>query len=63
MGGKPQFCFEKAGITTKAFPADCTTSYTNFSVEYILLPRVEALGKWEELIHEWIGYLVYKIKF
>jgi len=60
---RAQFCFEKAGIITQAFPTDCTTSYTNFSLEYILLPSVEALEQWEDLIHESIGYLVYKIKF
>ena len=60
---RAQFCFEKAGIITQVFPTDCTTSYTNFSVEYILLPRVEALEKWEDLIHECIGYIVYRIKF
>jgi uncharacterized SAM-binding protein YcdF (DUF218 family) len=58
-----QFCFENAGIITQAFPTDCTTSYTNFGVEYMFLPRVNALEVWETLIHEWIGYLVYKIKF
>jgi len=60
---RAKFCFEKAGIITQAFSTDCTTSYTNFSAEYVLLPRFEALEKWEGLIHEWIGYLVYKIKF
>ena len=59
---RAQFCFEKAGITTKAFATDCTTSYTNFSIGHILLPSAEALDKWEDLIHESIGYLVYKIK-
>ena len=60
---RAQFCFEKAGIITKAFPTDCTTSYTNFGVEYMFLPRVNALEVWENLIHEWIGYTVCKIKF
>ena len=60
---RAQFCFEKAGIITTAFPTDCTTSYTNFGVEYMFLPRVNALEVWENLIHEWIGYTVCKIKF
>jgi len=59
---RAKFCFEKAGIITQEFPTDCTTSYTNFSVEYILLPSVEALETWGDLIHEWIGYIVYRIK-
>ena len=60
---RAQFCFEKAGIITQAFPTDCTTSYTNFGVEYMFLPRINALEVWESLIHEWIGYTVYKITF
>jgi uncharacterized SAM-binding protein YcdF (DUF218 family) len=60
---RSQFCFKKAGIRTTAFPTDCTTSYTNFGIEYLFLPRVDALEVWENLIHEWIGYIVYRIKF
>ena len=60
---RAQFCFEKANIKTTAFPTDCTTSYTNFSIEYLFLPRVDAFEVWEDLIHEWIGYIAYKIKF
>ena len=33
------------------------------SWEYILIPRIEALEQWQRLIHEWIGYVVYKIAF
>jgi hypothetical protein len=29
----------------------------------MLLPRISALEVWENLIHEWIGFLVYKITF
>ncbi|MGB0167091.1 MAG: hypothetical protein ACPF8V_09585, partial [Luteibaculum sp.] len=32
-----------------------------FQFEYCFLPSVEALGKWEILMHEWIGYLSYKV--
>lgn len=60
---RSQLCFEKAGLKTTAFPTDCTTSYTNFGIEYMLLPRVSALEVWQILIHEWIGFLVYKITF
>ena len=60
---RAQLCFNKTNIKTTAFPTDCTTSYTNFGAEYMFLPRVSALEAWEDLIHEWIGYIVYKIKF
>jgi uncharacterized SAM-binding protein YcdF (DUF218 family) len=60
---RAQYCFERASIQTTAFPTDCTTSYTNFGIEYMFLPRTSALEVWENLIHEWIGFLVYKITF
>ena len=60
---RAQYCFEKYGIHTTSFPTDNTTSYRSTGYEYILFPRVEALEKWESLIHEWIGYIVYRIKF
>ena len=60
---RAQFCFSQANIKTTAFPTDCTTSYINFNVEYLFLPNANALTVWETLIHEWIGYIIYKITF
>ena len=60
---RAKYCFEKAGINTTSFPTDCTTSYANINVDYLLLPNSDALAKWESLIHEWIGYIVYRITF
>jgi len=60
---RAQLCFNKANLETTAFPTDCTTSYRSTGYDYILFPRVEALERWQDLIHEWIGYIVYKIKF
>jgi len=60
---RSQLCFNKANLKTTAFPTDCTTSYRSTGYDYILFPRVEALERWEDLIHEWIGYIVYKMKF
>ena len=60
---RAQLCFNKANLKTTAFPTDCTTSYRSTNYDYLLFPRVEALEIWQDLIHEWIGYIVYKIKF
>ena len=57
------FCFNKANLKITAYPTDCTISYVNFSIEYLLLPRADALDVWETLIHEWIGYIIYKVSF
>ena len=60
---RAQLCFNKANLEITAFPTDCTTSYRSTDYDYLLFPRVEALERWQDLIHEWIGYIVYKIKF
>jgi len=60
---RAQLCFNKANLKITIFPTDCTTSYRKTGYEYILLPRAEALERWQDLIHEWIGYIVYKITF
>lgn len=58
---RAQLCFKKAGLAVTPYPTDCITSYRNFSIQYILIPRIEAIEKWEDLIHEWIGYIVYRM--
>ena len=60
---RSQLCFDKANVEVTAFPTDCTKPYRSTSWEYILIPRIEALEQWQRLIHEWIGYVVYKIAF
>ena len=60
---RAQLCFNKANLEITAFPTDCTTSYRSTGYDYILFPRVEALDRWRNLIHEWIGYIVYKMTF
>ena len=58
---RAQLCFKKAGLAITPYPTDCIQSYRNLSIEYILIPRSEAFYKWEDLIHEWIGYVVYRM--
>jgi len=29
----------------------------------LLLPHSESFEKWESIIHEWVGYFVYRIAF
>ena len=60
---RAQFCFNQTKIKTTAFATDCTNSKLNYNLEYFFLPKANALIKWEILIHEWIGYIVYKIVF
>ena len=56
-------CFEKAGIKVAFFPTDNTNSDRSFHLDYLLLPDSETFERWESIIHEWVGYIVYKITF
>lgn len=56
-------CFAKAGITKLVpYPADKFSGPVNLELDYFLLPNSEALLQWELLLHEIVGYFVYKIK-
>lgn len=57
------FCFEKAGIEVASFSTDNTKSNRTFQIEYLLLPNSDSIERWEAIIHEWAGYLVYRIVF
>jgi uncharacterized SAM-binding protein YcdF (DUF218 family) len=56
-------CFEKAGIKVAVFPTDNTNSDRSFHLDYLLLPDSKTFERWESIIHEWVGYIVYKITF
>ncbi|MDP2336726.1 MAG: YdcF family protein [Bacteroidota bacterium] len=54
-------CFTKAGIEVKAYPVDFYSQDRDLDLETILLPSENALGKWAILLHEIVGYVVYKV--
>ena len=60
---RSQLCFKKAGVKTIPFTVDNTMSYRSQNIERIIFPRAKTLERWEELIHEIIGYYVYKISW
>jgi len=60
---RSQLCFKNAGLQTIPFPVDNVMTYKSRNIERILLPRAKTLESWEELIHEVIGYYIYKISW
>ncbi|MBT3611852.1 MAG: YdcF family protein [Flavobacteriales bacterium] len=60
---RAKFCFNKNNFNIDCYPTDCTNSEITLSIDYLFIPNIDALEKWQDLIHEWIGYIVYKIKF
>ena len=60
---RAKFCFNKNNFNIDCYPTDITNSDITLTVDDLFIPNIDALVKWEDLIHEWIGYIVYRIKF
>jgi len=54
-------CFQKAGLNVGVYPVDYYSHNRQFDIQTIILPSESALEKWSILIHEFVGYVVYKV--
>jgi len=57
---RAQACFNKNGLNTIAYPTDFKYD-SNMSVYDMLIPSIKGMEKWNILIHEVVGHIVYKI--
>jgi len=55
-------CFEKQGIHVQPYAVMPTTGDRRWELDYLLVPQIMNFHKWHGLIHEWIGYLTYKLR-
>lgn len=55
-------CFEKAGLDVDVYPVDYMSSRSTYYFDDYFIPKSSILGSWRQLLHEWVGYLVYKVK-
>lgn len=53
-------CFENAGLKVVPFPVDRKSNITVNSLDRILLPEANSLVTWDILVHEWVGWIIYK---
>ena len=60
---RAKFCFNQNNFNIDCYPIDCTSTDIILSYDYLFIPNINALDKWESIIHEFIGYIVYRIKF
>ncbi len=56
-------CFTKAGIATTPYSTDRFTGPRKFAFDHLIIPNIDALFGWHTLIHEFTGYVVYKLRF
>ena len=54
-------CFRKAGIKADPYSVNKMTGKRLFYPDHLFLPNAYALVKWDNLIHEWIGCVAYKV--
>jgi uncharacterized SAM-binding protein YcdF (DUF218 family) len=54
-------CFQKAGIEISAFPTAFKSKQRSFTIDNLLIPRELNIYDAYDLMHEMVGYIVYKI--
>ena len=54
-------CCEKNNFNVDYFCTDRTKSFRVWKLKHILVPQNQFIKKWEELIHEMVGFIAYKI--
>ena len=54
-------CFSKAGVQTDYYSTDRYSGMRSFEIDNLLIPNAASMMHWQMLIHEMIGFVVYKI--
>lgn len=55
-------CFSKLGFYVVPFPTDHYTGPNRaYHIDEYFVPSVETMAHWGRLIHEWVGFIMYKI--
>ena len=60
---RANLCFQKFNLNCDKFPTDYTMKDKEFNLTYLILPTARTYERWEILIKEWVGFVVYTIKF
>lgn len=54
-------CFKKVGLKVTPFSVDHYSGERKFLLDHLFIPNSFSLMKWEILLHEWLGFLSYKV--
>ncbi len=54
-------CFENEGVVTTSYSTDIQSGKRRYQVDHLLLPDLQSFVIWNRLIHEYVGYVIYKI--
>jgi uncharacterized SAM-binding protein YcdF (DUF218 family) len=54
-------CFKSVGLETVPYSTDIYSEPRNFRIETLLVPNASVLGDWNIIIHEFVGFGVYRM--
>lgn len=54
-------CFRKAGLHVLAYPSDRRSGENKIAPDELFVPSAGNFDNWNNLIHEWVGMVIYKL--
>ncbi|MFC1733882.1 YdcF family protein [candidate division KSB1 bacterium] len=54
-------CFKKEGIIADTYSTNMVAGKRRYQFDYLFLPNISSFKTWDKLIHEIVGYIVYRI--
>lgn len=54
-------CFNKVGIAVEPYSTDRYAGPRKYEFDHLFIPNVSIMEAWETLIHEFVGFVTYKI--
>lgn len=55
-------CFQKQGIDVQPYAVQKKVGKRRWELDYLLAPHISNFGKWQQLVHEWFGFISYRTK-
>ncbi|MEI6696532.1 MAG: YdcF family protein [Bacteroidota bacterium] len=53
--------FNKACLNVTAFPCSKITGKRLYNFDHLFMPHLNSFEYWRDLMHEWVGFIVYRI--
>lgn len=55
-------CFNHQGIDVQPYATQKKVGIRRWEIDFLLVPMADNFGKWASLVHEWVGYISYKVR-
>ena len=55
-------CFKRQGIDVQPYSVQKKVGKRRWELDYLLAPNIHNFGKWQQLIHEWFGFISYRVR-